>query len=162
MKIFITTIIFILGVSTSFSQTYDGEIILNNKGKIKAENINIGNEEITFVKKDQDTTRAIDKSLVSMLRVNVGNYLFEGIGLGVIFAATIYFTSRNDVGINSLVFLYISSGTGLVGGLIGLATTKYRTIKIDKNYTTTLLPRLDFIPQTNYLNLKLIELTIKL
>lgn len=161
MKLILIVVILLVTSISLSSQSYDGELILHNRKKIEAQSITINKDDITFLIRNDNKLTHIDKSEVRMLRVEDGNYAFEGFMLGAATGFVIYLGAVGFDGITSDGTLY-SMGLGSFFGFIGgIATSRIRTIRIDSNSSVSLFDNINFIPETNTTNFSILNFNYK-
>lgn len=157
MKFIIIAITLLVTASNLSSQTYDGQIILENRKKIEAQSITINDNDITFLKRNDNKLTHIDKSEVRMLRVEDGNYAFEGLFMGAAVGFAVYIGSINFNEITSDGSLYSLGIGGFFGFIGGLTTSRIRSIRVDNNNTISLFDNINYIPNTKNTNITILK-----
>jgi hypothetical protein len=134
-------------------RSYCGKIILESFKIIESDDIRLLPNCVLYKRNHSLKYDSLENSLVKYIRVEKGNYILEGAGLG----GLLFFLIALDVNLNSPYnesadeFSFYSTGIGIViGGVVGACIEKYATIYINKNSNVSFFPTMNF----NRLNFK--------
>lgn len=161
MKSLLFIIILSFSVGSLASQTYVGEIILQNNRRIKADRIVVTPDSISYVKYPNIDTHHLDIAEVRMLRVVDGNYALEGIGLGIAGGLAFYLSAAryNEIKLEGAMY---AMGIGSVIGLvIGVSTNRVNTIRINRKIDVSFLYNYNYLPYSEVSNLSFLNFQYK-
>jgi hypothetical protein len=161
MKSILFIILLALSYSSLFSQTYEGEIILQDRNKIIADSIVIHSDFITFKLSRNNIVQKLENAEVRMIRVKDGNYALEGIGLGIVGGIALYFSAARYENISSEGTIYAAAVGSFIGLVIGVSTNRVNTIRINRKFEISLLNDSKFLPISLSSNLSLLNFQYK-